>query len=86
MTSALFSPLCEYIPCSSTLLFVVVFDLTSISVAPNLQFLIDDIEDDWGYEEDPFDYVHGRFLAGAILDWPKLVQQAYKYYYPVLSF
>jgi hypothetical protein len=60
--------------------------LIFISVAPNLQFFIDDIEDDWGYEDDPFDYVHARSLAGAILNWPRLIQQAYKYHFSALSF
>jgi methylase of polypeptide subunit release factors len=47
-------------------------------VPPNLQFFVDDIEDSWGYEDQPFDYVHARFLAGSILDWPKLMRQAYQ--------
>jgi SAM-dependent methyltransferase len=46
-------------------------------VPPNLHFLVDDIEDDWCYEDQPFDFIHARFLAGAIRDWPRLVQQAY---------
>ena len=57
--------------------------LTNFSVAPNLQFYIDDVEDDWGFENDPFDYVHARFLCGAILDWPKLVGQAFAYDRPL---
>src|SRR5271155_4740725 len=47
-------------------------------IPPNLQFLVDDIEDSWGYEDQPFDYVHARFLAGSMLDWPKLMRQAYQ--------
>ena len=46
-------------------------------VPPNLQFLVDDIEDQWLYEDQPFDFIHARFLAGAIRDWPKLMTQAY---------
>jgi hypothetical protein len=49
------------------------------SVAPNVQFYVDDMEDDWDLENDPFDYVHARFLAGAILDWPRLIKQAFEY-------
>jgi hypothetical protein len=52
--------------------------LTYSSVAPNVEFYIDDIEDDWGFEKDPFDYVHARFLTGAILNWPRLVKQAFE--------
>jgi hypothetical protein len=54
-----------------------------LSVAPNLQFYIDDMEDDWGLENHPFDYIHARFLTGSILDWPKLVGQAYVYCHPM---
>lgn len=46
-------------------------------VSPNAEFVIDDIEDDWGYEANPFDYIHARYLAGSIRDWPRLVSQAY---------
>ena len=46
-------------------------------VPPNLQYLVDDIEDEWGYEEDPFDFVHARYLADSIRDWPRLMRQAY---------
>lgn len=45
---------------------------------PNLQFYVDDIEDEWGYENTPLDYIHARFLAGGILDWPRLMHQAFK--------
>lgn len=47
-------------------------------IPPNLQFYVDDIEDEWGYEDTPLDYIHARFLVGAILDWPKLIHQAFK--------
>lgn len=46
-------------------------------IPPNLEFIVDDIEEDWGYESQPFDFVHARFLAGAVKDWPRLMQQAY---------
>lgn len=44
---------------------------------PNLQFIVDDIEDEWGYEDRPFDFIHARYLAGSIRDWPRLMKQAY---------
>lgn len=47
------------------------------NVPPNLRFILDDIEDDWEYERNPFDYVHGRYLATSIKDWPRLTKQAY---------
>jgi hypothetical protein len=39
--------------------------------------MVDDIEDDWGYEDNPFDFIHARYLAGSIRDWPRLMKQAY---------
>jgi SAM-dependent methyltransferase len=44
---------------------------------PNTEFVVDDIEDAWNYEAYPFDFVHGRYLAGSIRDWPALAKQAY---------
>ncbi|KAH0538562.1 hypothetical protein FGG08_004850 [Glutinoglossum americanum] len=41
-----------------------------IRVPPNVAFQVDDIEDDWTYEA-PFDYIHSRYLACAISDWPR---------------
>lgn len=46
-------------------------------VPPNVRFLVDDVEADWLYEDQPFDFVHARFLCGSIRDWPRLVEQAY---------
>jgi len=48
------------------------------NVPPNLTFVVDDIEDYWGYEKVPFDYVHARYLAASIRDWPGLVRQAFR--------
>lgn len=47
------------------------------NVPPNLRFIIDDVEEDWGYEPNPFDYVHARYLSGCLKDWPRLLKQAY---------
>ncbi|KAF3479485.1 uncharacterized protein GIQ15_06461 [Arthroderma uncinatum] len=46
-------------------------------VPPNLKFIVDDVEDEWGYEDSPFDYIHGRFLIASIRDWQKLIRQAF---------
>ncbi|OAP61314.1 hypothetical protein AYL99_03515 [Fonsecaea erecta] len=56
-------------------------DLTPIQpnfVPPNLKFIIDDFEEEWAYEHVPFDYVHGRYLASSVRDWPRLVQQSFQ--------
>ncbi|KKA16356.1 Methyltransferase [Rasamsonia emersonii CBS 393.64] len=46
-------------------------------VPPNVKFLVDDIEDDWGYEKTPFDFIHARYLCHSIKDFKKLIRQAY---------
>lgn len=48
-------------------------------VPPNLKFHVDDIEAEWGYENTPFDFIHGRYLAASVKDFPRLVKQAYEY-------
>lgn len=45
-------------------------------VPRNLKFEVDDIESPWTHRQ-PFDYIHSRFLAGAIADWPQLVRRCY---------
>ncbi|KAI9711591.1 MAG: hypothetical protein M1820_002156 [Bogoriella megaspora] len=54
-------------------------------VPPNLSFEVDDMEKEWCYNT-PFDYIHCRYLAGALRDWPKLMQQAYKSEPPIILF
>jgi len=46
-----------------------------------VKFIVDDIEDEWLYENDPFDFIHARFLVFSIRDFPKLIKQAYKLSY-----
>ena len=46
-------------------------------VPANVKFEIDDAEEPWTFQE-KFDYVHVRYLAAAIADWPKLVRQAFQ--------
>ncbi|EZF71275.1 hypothetical protein H105_06480 [Trichophyton soudanense CBS 452.61] len=43
-------------------------------VPPNVQFEIDDVENDWAHHK-PFDYIHCRFMASSIRDWPRLFRQ-----------
>ncbi|KAI9888813.1 MAG: hypothetical protein M1814_006267 [Vezdaea aestivalis] len=54
-------------------------DLSAIQpsfVPPNLQFLVDDAEETWTYNQ-KFDLVHARMMVGSIKDWPKFYKQAY---------
>ena len=46
-----------------------------------MKFEIDDAEEDWAYREH-FDFVHIRYLAAAIRDWPRLARQAYEFTTP----
>lgn len=50
-------------------------------VPPNCKFLIDDMEDDW-VDDQPFDYIHGRYLACSIKNYPRLLKQCYKHTAP----
>ena len=47
-------------------------------VPSNVRFEVDDVESEWTYHK-PFDFIHARFLGGAIRDWPRLVRQCYEY-------
>ena len=42
----------------------------------NVNFELDDMERDWAFLSE-FDLIHGRYLAGSIADWPRLIRQAY---------
>ncbi|KAK4187869.1 Phosphoethanolamine N-methyltransferase 1 [Podospora australis] len=44
---------------------------------PNISFYVDDLESDWTYPE-PFDFIYGRMLTGALTNWPKFMHQAFE--------
>lgn len=46
-------------------------------VPPNCRFEVDDFEEPWSYNK-PFDYIHGRELAGAIRNHEQLFIQAFE--------
>lgn len=46
-------------------------------VPPNCRFEVDDFEQPWSYNK-PFDYIHGRELAGAIRNHEQLFIQAFE--------
>ncbi|KAF5624556.1 phosphoethanolamine n-methyltransferase 3 [Fusarium sp. NRRL 52700] len=48
-------------------------------VPPNCHFEVDDIEREWTWKEDSFDFVYARDLLLAIRDWPALIDQTYKH-------
>lgn len=51
-------------------------------VPPNCTFEIEDVENDWTYREDYFDFIFGRDLLFAIRDWPKLLRQCHRHLKP----
>jgi len=51
-------------------------------VPPNVQFQIDDAEDDWTWEKESFDFIHVRHLSGLIKDWPRLLEQTFEFLKP----
>ncbi|KAL1995918.1 hypothetical protein VTN49DRAFT_784 [Thermomyces lanuginosus] len=47
-------------------------------VPPNVKFLVDDIESEWAYEKNPFDFIHARNLVCSIRDFGRLIKQCYR--------
>jgi len=43
-----------------------------------VKFIVDDVEEDWGYENNPFDFIHSRFIAASVKDVSSLVKKAYR--------
>ena len=50
-----------------------------LSTPSNLEFQVDDIEDEWLYNPESFDYIHIRYMGSAIRDWRKLLGRCYEY-------
>ncbi|KAF2190318.1 S-adenosyl-L-methionine-dependent methyltransferase [Zopfia rhizophila CBS 207.26] len=50
-------------------------------VPPNVKFEVDDVENEWVYSS-KFDYIHCRAMACGLRDWPKLMNQAFKFTKP----
>lgn len=48
-------------------------------VPPNVKFEVDDIEDDWTFPENHFDFIFSKvMLAGSIANFRKYFEQAYR--------
>ncbi|KAK5100977.1 hypothetical protein LTS08_004583 [Lithohypha guttulata] len=57
---------------------VVGTDLSPIQpnwVPPNCKFMVDDMEEDFCWSDNHFDYIHIRGLHGTIRNWPRLYRQ-----------
>lgn len=45
---------------------------------PNVNFQIDDAQLEWTFPENTFDFIHIRYMHGAISDWPKFYEQVFR--------
>ena len=50
-------------------------------VPPNVRFEVDDCESPWAYDGQ-FDFVFSRYMCTSLLNWPGLVNQAFKHIRP----
>lgn len=60
---------------------VIGIDLSPIQppwVPPNLRFVVDDLEDEWLYPQNHFDYVHIRHTLHSVKNPVKLMERALK--------
>ncbi|KAH8689643.1 S-adenosyl-L-methionine-dependent methyltransferase [Talaromyces proteolyticus] len=64
-------------PGASLIMGIDLSPIQPLWVPPNVKFIIDDIELDWN-ESQPYDYIHCRYMAGSIKDWPRLIRQCYE--------
>ncbi|CAG9947092.1 unnamed protein product [Clonostachys rosea f. rosea IK726] len=63
---------------------VVGIDLSPIQpslVPPNVEFQVDDLEDDWTFSE-PFDYIYTRFMTVSFANWPRFFEQSMQHTTP----
>lgn len=56
------------------------FLLNNTRVTPNVEFLVEDAEDEWVGAL--YDYIHIRMLSGAIKDWPGLLAKVFNHLNP----
>ncbi|OTB01057.1 hypothetical protein M426DRAFT_26042 [Hypoxylon sp. CI-4A] len=49
-----------------------------IWVPRNVQFLVDNVEEEWVQPPNSLDYIHARQMAPTIRDWPTIFAEAYK--------
>ncbi|KAJ4265934.1 hypothetical protein NW764_015443 [Fusarium oxysporum] len=47
-------------------------------VPPNVRFELEDATSNWTWSNDSFDFVHMRYLIGAITDWGALFKEAFR--------
>ncbi|KAI5468173.1 S-adenosyl-L-methionine-dependent methyltransferase [Mariannaea sp. PMI_226] len=47
-------------------------------IPPNVRFEIDDATENWTWKDNTFDFIHIRYLFGAVKDWTALFKEAYR--------
>jgi hypothetical protein len=51
------------------------------SVPPNVEFQIDDFEDEWTYSE-KFGYIHSRMMNSSVSNWKDYLKKSFEYVPP----
>ncbi|KZF24128.1 S-adenosyl-L-methionine-dependent methyltransferase [Xylona heveae TC161] len=51
-------------------------------VPPNVHFIVHDVEKEWPFGEESFDYIHMAMLHGSIADWPGVLQKIKRHLKP----
>lgn len=49
---------------------------------PNVQFQVDDLEKEWTFALNSFDFIHSRHISLGIKNWPKLLGEIYNHLTP----
>ena len=52
--------------------------LSYCSVPPNVKFEVDDMEEEWTFDHNYFQYIHMRSMSGSFKDWDRVLEEAYK--------
>lgn len=63
---------------------VVGVDLSPIQpnfVPPNCRFEVDDINKEWTFPENKFDFIHIRYMTGTVPDWTELLKKVHRHVY-----
>jgi len=48
-------------------------------VPPNCSFEIDDVNKEWTYPDDNFDFIHVRAMTGCVNDWVDFYKKVYQW-------
>jgi SAM-dependent methyltransferase len=54
----------------------------TMAESENLTFMESNAEKQWPFPPNHFDFIHGRMLVGAILDWPSFLERCYAHLTP----